>query len=94
MLHLEKATKDNLQLRSTVYLHQVLQEHQDEVWFVQFSNNGKYLASASNDKSAIIWKVINIGVPILSAFIPTLCRLLLCNQQHDYILTYPHFMFD
>ncbi|VAI13753.1 unnamed protein product [Triticum turgidum subsp. durum] len=35
----------------------VLREHGDEVWFLQFSNNGKYLASSSNDKSAIIWKV-------------------------------------
>jgi WD40 repeat protein len=38
-------------------LLQILREHRDEVWFLQFSNNGKYLASASNDKSAIIWKV-------------------------------------
>ncbi|MQL82331.1 hypothetical protein Taro_014790 [Colocasia esculenta] len=37
---------------------QVLQAHQDEVWFVQFSNSGKYLASSSNDRSAIIWEVL------------------------------------
>lgn len=37
---------------------QVLQAHRDEVWFLQFSNNGKYLASSSNDRSAIIWEVI------------------------------------
>lgn len=36
---------------------QVLQAHTDEVWFLQFSHNGKYLASSSNDKSAIIWEV-------------------------------------
>ncbi|KAK1326578.1 Protein SPA1-RELATED 3 [Acorus calamus] len=36
---------------------QVLQAHSDEVWFLKFSNNGKYLASASNDKTAIIWEV-------------------------------------
>ncbi|KAK7276724.1 hypothetical protein RIF29_17869 [Crotalaria pallida] len=36
---------------------QILEEHDDEVWFVQFSHNGKYLASASNDRSAIIWEV-------------------------------------
>lgn len=36
---------------------QILHAHQDEVWFVQFSNNGKYLASSSNDRSAIIWEV-------------------------------------
>ncbi|KAL1307668.1 hypothetical protein AAHE18_07G038700 [Arachis hypogaea] len=36
---------------------QILEAHDDEVWFVQFSHNGKYLASASNDRSAIIWEV-------------------------------------
>ncbi|XP_074308974.1 WD repeat-containing protein 26 homolog [Silene latifolia] len=38
---------------------QILEEHQDEVWFLQFSHKGKYLASASNDRSAIIWEVVN-----------------------------------
>ncbi|KAJ0704707.1 putative transcription factor WD40-like family [Helianthus annuus] len=37
---------------------QILQEHQDdEVWYLQFSQNGKYLASSSSDNSAIIWEV-------------------------------------
>ncbi|XP_051120454.1 WD repeat-containing protein WDS homolog [Andrographis paniculata] len=36
---------------------QILTDHQNEVWFVQFSNSGKYLASASRDCTAIIWKV-------------------------------------
>ncbi|KAK7385920.1 hypothetical protein VNO78_31891 [Psophocarpus tetragonolobus] len=36
---------------------QILEAHDDEVWFVQFSHNGKYLASASNDRTAIIWEV-------------------------------------
>ncbi|KVH98434.1 WD repeat-containing protein 26 homolog [Cynara cardunculus var. scolymus] len=36
---------------------QILQEHEDEVWFLQFSHNGKFLASSSRDKSAIIWEV-------------------------------------
>ncbi|GKV15398.1 hypothetical protein SLEP1_g26191 [Rubroshorea leprosula] len=36
---------------------QILQAHTDEVWFLQFSHNGKYLASSSNDWSAIIWEV-------------------------------------
>ncbi|XP_038897917.1 WD repeat-containing protein 26 homolog isoform X2 [Benincasa hispida] len=36
---------------------QVLQDHSDEVWFLQFSHNGKYLASSSSDRSAIIWEV-------------------------------------
>ncbi|PKU70743.1 WD repeat-containing protein 26 homolog [Dendrobium catenatum] len=41
---------------------QVLQGHGDEVWFVQFSNNGKLLASSSRDNSAIIWEVREDGV--------------------------------
>ncbi|KAF5198949.1 Wd repeat-containing protein 26-like protein [Thalictrum thalictroides] len=36
---------------------QVLHAHRDEVWFLQFSHNGNYLASSSNDGSAIIWEV-------------------------------------
>ncbi|KAF6147288.1 hypothetical protein GIB67_009771 [Kingdonia uniflora] len=35
---------------------QVLQAHRGEVWFLQFSHNGKFLASSSNDRSAIIWE--------------------------------------
>ncbi|KAL2507857.1 transducin family protein/WD-40 repeat family protein [Forsythia ovata] len=36
---------------------QILTNHKNEVWFVQFSNNGQYLASSSSDCTAIIWKV-------------------------------------
>ncbi|XP_016444180.1 WD repeat-containing protein 26 homolog isoform X1 [Nicotiana tabacum] len=36
---------------------QILQEHSDEVWFLQFSHNGNYLASSSADCSVIIWEV-------------------------------------
>ncbi|KAK9087758.1 hypothetical protein Syun_030152 [Stephania yunnanensis] len=36
---------------------QILNNHVNEVWFVQFSNNGEYLASSSSDCTAIIWKV-------------------------------------
>jgi hypothetical protein len=35
----------------------VLREHTDEVWFVAFSHSGDYLASASQDKTCIIWDV-------------------------------------
>ncbi|OMP03561.1 hypothetical protein CCACVL1_02367 [Corchorus capsularis] len=41
---------------------QILQDHTDEVWFLQFSHNGKYLASSSSDHSAIIWEVDANGV--------------------------------
>uniref|UniRef100_A0A0D9XKE1 Uncharacterized protein n=1 Tax=Leersia perrieri TaxID=77586 RepID=A0A0D9XKE1_9ORYZ len=36
---------------------QILCGHNNEVWFVRFSNDGNYLASSSCDCTAIIWKV-------------------------------------
>ncbi|CAN8251745.1 unnamed protein product [Cochlearia groenlandica] len=36
---------------------QTLRDHTDEVWFLKFSHNGKYLASSSKDCSAIIWEI-------------------------------------
>lgn len=33
-----------------------LEGHTDEVWFVQFSHGGEYLASASKDSTVIIWR--------------------------------------
>lgn len=36
---------------------QTLKGHTDEVWHVQFSHRGDRLASASKDKTAIIWHV-------------------------------------
>ena len=35
----------------------ILEVHTDEVWCVEWSHNGEYLASAGKDKSAIIWRV-------------------------------------
>ncbi|KAJ6938860.1 hypothetical protein NC651_005330 [Populus alba x Populus x berolinensis] len=44
---------------------QILEAHSDEVWFLQFSHDGKYLASSSNDRSAIIWEIdVNGGVSL------------------------------
>ncbi|KAG7575398.1 hypothetical protein FFLO_00388 [Filobasidium floriforme] len=40
----------------TVATH-VLAEHTDEVWTIQWSRDGRYLASAGKDMSIIIWKV-------------------------------------
>ncbi|KAM0919325.1 hypothetical protein ACQ4PT_008249 [Festuca glaucescens] len=73
---------------------QILCAHSDEVWFLQFSNNGKYLASASNDKSAIIWKVHESGEllpkhvltghekPVMMvAWSPDDCQLLTCGME-------------
>ncbi|KAK8951332.1 hypothetical protein KSP39_PZI003175 [Platanthera zijinensis] len=50
--------KDQIPSQTT----QILQGHGDEVWFVQFSNNGNFLASSSRDNSAIIWEVHEDGV--------------------------------
>ncbi|KAL8105700.1 WD repeat-containing protein 26 homolog isoform X2 [Apium graveolens] len=44
---------------------QTLQEHKDEVWFLQFSHNGKYLASSSKDQTALLWEVQDDGQLIL-----------------------------
>lgn len=73
---------------------QVLRAHRDEVWFIQFSNNGKYLASASNDKSAMIWEVDEDGELLLKhtlsgheksvmivAWSPDDCQLLTCGHE-------------
>lgn len=35
----------------------ILQAHDDEVWNLQWSHSGSYLATASKDKSAIIWRI-------------------------------------
>ncbi|KAH9928530.1 WD40 repeat-like protein [Epithele typhae] len=35
----------------------VLQVHQDEVWNIGWSHSGKFLATASKDRSAIIWRI-------------------------------------
>ncbi|KAK1284620.1 hypothetical protein QJS10_CPB21g00180 [Acorus calamus] len=40
---------------------QILNKHENEVWFVQFSNNGAYLASSSRDCTAIIWMLEDNG---------------------------------
>ncbi|CAH1447231.1 unnamed protein product [Lactuca virosa] len=44
---------------------QILSDHKNEVWFVQFSNNGDYLASSSSDCTAIIWKIQEDGKLVL-----------------------------
>ncbi|TYJ03193.1 hypothetical protein E1A91_A12G011900v1 [Gossypium mustelinum] len=49
---------------------QIVEAHKNEVWFVQFSHNGKYLGSSSKDHSAIIWEVKEDGQVLLKH---TLC---------------------
>ena len=43
----------------------ILEVHKDEVWNIKWSHDGAYLASASKDKSAIIWRR---GVSVLCSF--------------------------
>ncbi|EFJ15990.1 hypothetical protein SELMODRAFT_268628 [Selaginella moellendorffii] len=38
---------------------QVLEAHDNEVWYLQFSRDGRHLASASKDCTAIIWEVVD-----------------------------------
>ncbi len=40
-------------------LHRLM-GHQDEVWFVRFSHDGMKLASASKDKTVIIWDIARV----------------------------------
>ncbi|XP_010906218.1 WD repeat-containing protein 26 homolog [Elaeis guineensis] len=73
---------------------QVLHGHHDEIWFLQFSNNGKYLASSSSDRSVIIWEVHEDGrvslkhtltghekPVIMVAWSPDDCQLLSCGME-------------
>jgi WD repeat-containing protein 26 len=43
----------------------ILEVHTDEVWNLEWSHDGAYLASASKDRSAIIWR---IGVRLAFSF--------------------------
>lgn len=44
-----------------VRIPQVIDAHTDEVWHLAFSHDGSRLASASRDRSAIIWRVSRRG---------------------------------
>lgn len=48
----------------------ILEGHTDEVWNLEWSHNGNYLATASKDKSVIIWRV---GVRQRSAVVVQYC---------------------
>ncbi|KAF8758864.1 WD40 repeat-like protein [Rhizoctonia solani] len=44
----------------------ILAEHLDEVWRLEWSHDGRFLASASQDKTAIIWKIACLAERVLS----------------------------
>ncbi|KAH9848901.1 WD40 repeat-like protein [Lenzites betulinus] len=48
----------------------VLSVHEDEVWNLEWSHSGKYLATASKDKTAIIWRVELDKDPRFRAYSP------------------------
>jgi WD40 repeat protein len=57
----------------------VLQVHTDEVWSLEWSHSGKFLASASKDKSVIVWLVgVSKFEPSVS---PTHSNAILCVSQ-------------
>ncbi|KAJ8759258.1 hypothetical protein K2173_006778 [Erythroxylum novogranatense] len=73
---------------------QILEAHSDEVWFLQFSHNGRYLASASKDQTAVLWEVKGDGQvsfkhklaghqkPVLTvSWSPDDFQLLTCGQE-------------
>lgn len=39
------------------YTTRILKEHTDEIWRLEFSHDGKWLATAGRDKTVIIWNV-------------------------------------
>ncbi|KAI9018075.1 WD40-repeat-containing domain protein [Phycomyces nitens] len=70
----------------------VLEGHADQVWYIAFSHNGKYLASVSKDKTCTIWdvntfEVIQVlsGQPESSSYCewsPDDKKLLICGCDH------------
>jgi len=44
----------------------VLTDHEDEVWNVQFSHNGQYLATVGTDKMCFVYNVHSLGAPFRS----------------------------
>ncbi|KAI0807887.1 WD40 repeat-like protein [Fomes fomentarius] len=48
----------------------ILQVHTDEVWNLEWSHSGRYLATASKDKSAIIWRVELDKGPLSRGYAP------------------------
>ena len=52
----------------------ILDEHKDEVWYIEWSHDGNYIATASKDRTAVIW---HIGVRLV------LCRVSVCTLKAE-----------
>ena len=61
----------------------ILDVHTNEVWNIEWSHDGSYLASASKDKTAIIWRIDVSG---------TMLSILLCRKRQVLILTADYFV--
>ncbi|MEG4206960.1 hypothetical protein QUA20_23915 [Microcoleus sp. Pol7_A1] len=52
-----------------------LKGHQDRVWSVSFSLDGKYIATASWDKTARLWQIRSLDEMLVQG----------CDWLHDYL---------
>jgi len=60
----------------------VLQEHTDEVWRVQWSHDGEWLATAGKDRTAMIWKVkVRRGTALRRSCFSSEAPLLTCSRH-------------
>ncbi|CAN6657653.1 hypothetical protein TRVA0_030S00452 [Trichomonascus vanleenenianus] len=74
----------------------VLTAHTNEVWFIAFSHNGKYLASASRDRQVIVWNTQDWTIHrsldlhrkgvIMVSWSPDDTMLLSCGEDNTCIL--------
>ena len=74
----------------------ILEVHKDEVWNIEWSHDGLYLASASRDETAIIWR-IGVSHPLL--LVTTVIRHLRCltnrpKQNHQYESILPNLSYS
>ncbi|KAI9209708.1 WD40-repeat-containing domain protein [Polychytrium aggregatum] len=68
----------------------VLDEHTDEVWFVAFSPDGNYLASASKDNKVIIWSCEDWSVYHMLPTTKDPVAFLAWSPDSTFILALPH----
>lgn len=60
----------------------ILEIHSDEVWNLEWSHSGNFLATASKDKSAIIWRIgVSSVIPCMDQGRPMDMRMLTMYQS-------------